>query len=124
MDFHVESGVVTMRVPFYVGTPGLSGFTVIRQRANNSSVDMSTPTIAEDSHTPGLYRLTLDEDTTITSGQTVESLYLIIKHDGAGYWKELRGMIYSNLKADVKLINSAPVFGSGTVGDMWEGDGF
>jgi hypothetical protein len=79
-----------MKMPFYVedslGDPmtGLSAFTVYRSRNGSTPVAYTTPTIAEASsvNTPGLYHLTLDEDTTIDADHDSEEMTIFIKASG------------------------------------------
>lgn len=63
---------------------GLSSFTVYRARDVNASAAMTTPTVVEIDATnqPGVYRLLLDEDTTIAAGNDVEHMVFTITHAG------------------------------------------
>lgn len=63
---------------------GLSSFTVYRKRENGTLTAMTTPTVVEDSssNAPGVYRLLLDEDTTIGAGNDTEVMTLHITHAG------------------------------------------
>lgn len=63
-----------------------SGFTVYRQRGSNSPAAMTTPTITEvdASNLPGLYKLLVDEDTTITTGKYSEEMVFRITNAGGG----------------------------------------
>lgn len=122
MDAVIESGVVDQRVPFYTGVSGLaSGSTVYRQRGVNAAAAMSTPDIVEDGTVPGLYRLLLDEDTTISAGKSTEMMTLIITHASLANPIPLKVLIYDELSANVLSMNSAPVQGTGTSGDKWRG---
>lgn len=53
---------------------GLSGFTVYRSRDGGAATAYTTPTVAELSaaNMPGVYVLTIDEDTTVAAGHDVE----------------------------------------------------
>lgn len=53
---------------------GLSSFTVYRSRNGGTATVYTTPTVAElsSSNMPGVYSLTVDEDTTIASGSDSE----------------------------------------------------
>lgn len=119
MDLLLESGKVDQRVPFF-GPPGLSAFEVFRQRGTSGAAAMTTPDVVEDGTVPGLYRLLLDEDTTITSGKTTESLALLVTAPGMTS-QLLRVVLYKNLAVNVAQMNSAPMLGTGTSGDKWRG---
>ncbi|MEH6474467.1 MAG: hypothetical protein V7727_02205 [Sneathiella sp.] len=62
--------------------PGLASFTVYRSRNGAAAAAMDTPTISETDATnmPGIYALTIDEDTTIT--EFSEELVFHITHAG------------------------------------------
>lgn len=88
----IPSGVVDQYVYFvavdstdYV-TPetGLSSFTVYRSRNGGTATVYTTPTISEmsSSNMPGLYRLLVDEDTTIDSGDDSQVMALHITATG------------------------------------------
>jgi hypothetical protein len=124
----IESGVVDQRWPF-LSTPGLlaaGSFTVRRQRGTAASAPWSTtPDIVEDSNCPGLYRILVNEGTTITTGKSTESFTLYITHPSLGGVPIVLFLtIYDALRANAVQMNSSPIFGSGTAGDEWEGDGF
>jgi hypothetical protein len=122
MDLLLESGVVDQRIPFYTGSTGLaSGSTVYRQRGTNAAAAMTTPDIVEDATVAGLYRLLLDEDTTITAGKSTEALTIVITHASLANPIVLKVVLYDALKANVKQINSHGVTGTGTSGDLWKG---
>lgn len=55
---------------------GLSTFTVYRDRNGAGAAAMTTPTVAEvdGSNMPGVYKLLLDEDMTIGSGNNTEAM--------------------------------------------------
>lgn len=59
---------------------GLSSFTVVRSRDGAADVTYTTPTVTEIDATtmPGVYALTLDEDTTIAAGHDTEEYCLHI----------------------------------------------
>lgn len=63
---------------------GLSSFTVSRSRNGGATADFTTPTVQEVDSTkhPGVYRLLLDEDMTIGSGNDMEQMVLTITHAG------------------------------------------
>lgn len=120
----LESGVIDQRVPFYTGATGLaSGSTVRRQRGTNASAAMTTPDIVEDATVVGLYRLLLDEDTTITTGKTTEIMTLIITNSTLnGVSLAIAVQLYDALSVDVAKMNGTPLLGSGTSGDHWRGE--
>lgn len=78
----VASGSTDRKVPFVAvdatdlktRETGLSSFTVYRSRDGGTATAYTTPTVAEASaaNMPGLYWLTLDEDTTIAAGHDEE----------------------------------------------------
>jgi hypothetical protein len=55
---------------------GLTTFTVYRSRNGGTATVMATPTVTElsASNMPGVYALTLDEDTTLTAGRDTEEM--------------------------------------------------
>lgn len=61
---------------------GLTGFTVYRSRNGGTATAYTTPTVAELSaaNMPGVYVLTIDEDTTITAGADEEEYVVHITH--------------------------------------------
>jgi hypothetical protein len=61
---------------------GLTGFTVYRSRNGGTATAYTTPTIAEASaaNMPGLYWLTVDEDTTIDAGADEQEYVVHITH--------------------------------------------
>lgn len=61
---------------------GLSGFTVYRSRDGGAATVYTTPTVAELSaaNMPGVYCLTIDEDTTIAAGHDTEEYCVHITH--------------------------------------------
>ena len=61
---------------------GLSGFTVYRSRNGGAATAYTTPTVAELSaaNMPGVYGLTIDEDTTIGASHDTEEYCLHITH--------------------------------------------
>lgn len=63
---------------------GLSSFTVYRSREGGTSTLWTTPTITEIDATnaPGLYAITVDEDTTITTANDTEELAIAVAHAG------------------------------------------
>lgn len=63
---------------------GLSAFTVYRDRNGAGAAAMTTPTVTEVDATnmPGLYKLLLDEDMTISSGNDSEEMAFHITHAG------------------------------------------
>lgn len=63
---------------------GLSSFTVYRSREGGTNTVWTTPTIAEidATNSPGLYVLTLDEDTTITTANDTEEMAISVAHAG------------------------------------------
>lgn len=88
----IASGSTDKKLPFIAvdatdlktRETGLSSFTVYRSRDGGTATAWTTPTIAEasSSNMPGLYWLTIDEDTTITSGDDEEAVVLHITHAG------------------------------------------
>lgn len=86
----LTSGSTTTLVPFVAvdatdlktRETGLTGFTVYRSRNGGTLTAYTTPTIAESSasNAPGLYWLTVDEDTTISSGVNEEAYVVHISH--------------------------------------------
>lgn len=86
----IPSGKTDQKIYFYAvdatdGTTaetGLTGFTVVRSRNGAADVTYTTPTIAEIDATtmPGVYALTVDEDTTIAAGSDSEEYALRITH--------------------------------------------
>lgn len=63
---------------------GGSGFTVYRSRNGAAAAAYTTPTISElsSANMPGVYRLLLDEDMTLASGNDSEEICLHITHAG------------------------------------------
>lgn len=63
---------------------GLSSFTVYRDRNGGGAAAMTTPTVTEVDATnmPGVYKLLLDEDMTIGSGNDNEEMIFHISHAG------------------------------------------
>jgi len=63
---------------------GLTGFTVYRSRNGGAATAYTTPTVSElsSSNMPGLYCLTIDEDTTIASGSDSEEYAVTITCTG------------------------------------------
>lgn len=61
---------------------GLTGFTVYRSRNGGTATVYTTPTIVELSaaNMPGVYALTIDEDTTVAAAHDVEEYCLHITH--------------------------------------------
>jgi len=62
--------------------PGLTGFTVYRDRNGNGAAAMTTPTVTEVDATnmPGVYKLLCDEDMTIGAGNDSEEMAYHISH--------------------------------------------
>lgn len=118
IDHILESGKITQRVAFYLpGKPNLvstgGGFTVTKQKNTTTAALMTTPDIVEDSFKPGLYRLLLDESTTITTGETFESLFLIIEHAFVATPIEMRICLYDALKVDLRKVLGAAILVGG-----------
>lgn len=63
---------------------GLSSFTVYRSRNGGAATAYTTPTVTEVSsaNMPGVYKLLLDEDMTLDSGNDSEEIVLHITHAG------------------------------------------
>jgi hypothetical protein len=63
---------------------GLATFTVYRSRDGGAATLWTTPTIAELDATnmPGVYVLTIDEDTTVAAGHDVEEFLVHVTHAG------------------------------------------
>jgi hypothetical protein len=63
---------------------GLSSFTVYRSRNGGTATAMTTPTVTEVDSTnmPGVYKLLVDEDTTIDSGADEQEMLFHITHSG------------------------------------------
>lgn len=88
----IPSGSTDRKVPFVAvdatdkttRETGLSAFTVYRSREGGTATVFTTPTIAEADATnmPGLYWLTMDEDTTIGASHDVETMALHITCSG------------------------------------------
>lgn len=85
----ITSGATDLKVPFVAtlagrAVTGLSSFTVYRSRNGGTATVMTTPTVSESSSSnmPGLYWLTVDEDTTIDSGHDNEMMVLHITASG------------------------------------------
>lgn len=66
------------------GVTGLSNFTVYRSRNGGAATAMTTPTVTEvdSSNMPGIYKLLLDEDMTIGSGNDTEEMIFYISASG------------------------------------------
>lgn len=64
--------------------PALTTFTVYRSRNGGTATAMTTPTITEvsSSNMPGVYKLLLDEDMTIDSGDDSQAMVFHITHAG------------------------------------------
>lgn len=85
----IISGSTTSRMAFYVESAAgepltlLTGFVVYRTKNGSAPVLWDTPTIteADDTNTPGLYHLLLDEDTTLSSEMQCEEMIVYITHD-------------------------------------------
>lgn len=88
----IPSGSTTYKVPFVAvdstdfttRETGLSTFTVARSRNGGTTTAWTTPTIAEASSSlaPGLYWLTVDEDTTLGAGVDEETMAIHITATG------------------------------------------
>ena len=117
LDMLLESGKITQRVAFYLpGQPNLvatgGGFTVTKQKNTTTASAYTTPDIVEDSFKPGLYRLLVDESTTITSGETFESILLIVEHAYLAVPVQIRICLYDALRVDVrKVLGTAVIVG-------------
>ena len=117
----IPSGITDQYV-YFEAPPGLSTWTVYGSRNGASAAAFTGPTIAEVSaaNMPGLYSLLLDEQTTITAGNTLEVLALHISATG---WSGT--VIYVNLigemDTNVATINGTTVLGAGITGDLWRG---
>ena len=63
---------------------GLASFTVYRSRNGSSATAFTTPTVTEVDSTnmPGVYKLLLDEDMTIDSGDETQEMVFHISHAG------------------------------------------
>jgi hypothetical protein len=63
---------------------GLASFTVYRSRNGGSATAMTTPTVTEvsSSNMPGVYKLLMDEDMTIDSGDDNQEMLFHISHAG------------------------------------------
>jgi hypothetical protein len=110
---------------------GLSTWTVYRSRNGGTAAAYTTPTIAEIDSTnmPGLYCLTVDEDTTLDSGKDTQEYAVHITHAGMApvtrtveiYRPETtEGQTVTTasgvVDANIQLINDAALTGDGTQG--------
>ena len=81
----IENGV-SDQVVYFLAAPGItSDFTVNRSRNGSVFVEMTTPTVVElpgVSPSVGVYRLLLDEDMTMDSGNSTESIVFLVQNDG------------------------------------------
>lgn len=88
----IPSGKTDQKIYFYAADStdlvtaetGLSSFTVYRSRNGGAATAYTTPTVAElsSANMPGLYCLTIDEDTTIASGSDSEEYAITITATG------------------------------------------
>lgn len=88
----IPSGKTDQKIFFYAADAtdlvtaetGLSSFTVYRSRNGGAATAYTTPTVAElsSANMPGLYCLTVDEDTTIASGSDSEEYAVTITATG------------------------------------------
>lgn len=88
----IPSGKTDQSIYFYAAdstdlvsaVTGLSSFTVYRSRNGGTATAYTTPTVSElsSANMPGLYRLLIDEDTTIASGSDSEEYALTITATG------------------------------------------
>lgn len=119
----IKSGLVNQYIPFYAEVAGIeSGAVVTRQRGPNSGTTMDTPTIVADGAREGLYRILVDEDTTISTGEETEAMILIIDHANLAIPVEIHIMLYDNISVNTKKTNDTPMLGDGTVGNLWRGN--
>ncbi len=112
MDLLLESGLTDQRIPFYAPSSGLANMKAWVQRGGNTAILMTTPTFTQDSLVPELWRLLLDEQTTITAGKTTESLGVLITADGMTPLL-LRVVLYKNLKVDIRDVLTSGTLQSG-----------
>ena len=88
----IPSGKTDQSIYFYAADStdlvtaetGLSSFTVYRSRNGGAATAYTTPTVSElsSANMPGLYRLLIDEDTTIASGSDSEEYAITITATG------------------------------------------
>lgn len=109
---------------------GLSSFTVVRSRNGGADVTYTTPTIAEIDATtmPGLYALTVDEDTTIESTSDSEEYALRITHAGMApvnrilelYRRDTTSGQTLTVTSGLASANATQISGDGTAADTLE----
>lgn len=118
MSFRIPSDSVSHYV-YFDAPPGLTGFTVYRQRNGGSVAQMSSPTVSEVDSTnmPGRYSLLVDEDTTINPANEVEHMQLYVR---ATSWvgKAIDVELYVT---NVRYKNGTRLFGAGAPADLWRG---
>lgn len=118
MSFRIPSASVSHYV-YFDAPPGLSGFTVHRQRNGGSVSAMSSPTVSEVDSTnmPGRYSLLVNEDTTIDAANEVEHMQLYVR---ATSWVG-KALDVELFVTNVRYRNGARLFGTGQPADLWRG---
>lgn len=94
---------------------GLSSFTVYRDRNGAGDAAMTTPTVTEVDATnmPGVYKLLLDEDMTIGSGNETEAMVFHISEAGMVDVTIEIELYATPVKSNVKYVNDVEVTGDG-----------
>lgn len=110
----------------------MSSFTVYRSRDGGSATAYTTPTVSELSaaNMPGVYALTLDEDTTLASGHDTEEYCVHITQAAMApvtrvveiyrpkFTEGQTGTMGSgNVDANVEKINTVTITGTGAPGN-------
>ena len=83
MSQWIQSGILD-QVVFFDAPPGLGTWVVYGARGVEAATAFTTPTVTEldSTNMPGVYKLLLDEQTTITVGKATEMLKLFISAAG------------------------------------------
>ena len=108
MSQWIQSGTLD-QVVFFDAPPGLGTWVVYGARDVAAAAAFTTPTVTEldSTNMPGVYKLLLDEQTTIAVDNTTEILKLYISADGwAG--KSIDLVLFNYLPVDIKKVAGGP----------------
>ena len=116
----IESGVVDQFV-YFDAPPGLGTWVVYGSLNGAAAAIFTTPTVNETDSTnmPGVYELLLDEQTTMTAGNSTEILKLYIS---AGGWsgKSIEVVLFDDLPANINQVASGgQISAAGTGGQLY-----
>lgn len=118
MSQWIKSGVVN-QVVFFSAPPGLSNWVVYGAKGSAAAAAFTTPTVSaiDATNMAGRYKLALDEQTTVTAGQSTEILTLRITADG---WSgtDIDVVLFDNLPADMNQFLGDDLTVAGTGGQL------